>query len=306
MLMVAVPGSAKGVEGALYLNVGHTGLDSPYLAPWLTAHRTKPVFLIHDLIPITHPQLCRPGEAERHRQRITRALASARGIIVNSADTKQELTRFGVRSGLATPPCLVAWLGVERSIPPEVADSSRAERPYFMMVGTIEARKNHQLVLGLWAELVARLGPEAPELIIVGQRGWEAQSAFDILDAPGPLSSHVHELRRCADRQLYALIGGARALLMPSFVEGFGLPLVEAIQLGTPVIASDLAVFREIAGDIPEYCNPAEPDHWFQAVIDYSKDGPKRREQLDRAAAFRAPSWEEHFSRVEAFLSSIC
>ena len=106
-----------------------------------------------------------------------------------------------------------------------------------------------------------KVGDQAPDLIIIGQRGWEASEAIAMLDEPGPLQGHVHELGRCTDKEMGDLLTGARAMLMPSFVEGFGLPIVEALQLGVPVIASDLPVFRELAGGILTYLDPGDRQH---------------------------------------------
>lgn len=291
--------------GQIYLNVGHTGLNSPFLGPLLAAHNLHPVFLIHDLIPITHPQYCREGEAARHEQRVENALRAASGLIVNSGATERELTQFAKDRDLSVPPILVAWLGVDQQPAQAKANPTRGDRPYFVLLGTIEARKNHLIILRVWADLVGRLGDEAPQLLIIGQRGWEAEAATEILDQLGPLEGHVRELPSCGDREMRELIAGAQALLMPSFVEGFGLPVVEALQLGAPVIASDLPVFREIVGNIPTYLDPHDRKAWAQAIIDYSADGPERQRQLGAIEGFEAPIWAEHFERVEAFLDRL-
>jgi glycosyltransferase involved in cell wall biosynthesis len=297
--------SERRVAGQIYLNVGHTGLNSSYLTPWLTENGLRPVFLIHDLIPITHPQYCREGEAIRHAERIGNALASARGIVVNSKATEQDLAQFAHQCGMPMPPCLVAWLGVEPPAGLPLPASTKLDRPYFVTVGTIEARKNHRMILDVWTELVARMDQYAPELVIIGQRGWEAREAIGLLDRPGLLKGHIREMGRCDDLEMHQLMAGAHALLMPSFVEGFGLPLIEALQMGTPVIASDLDVFREIAGDVPEYRGSADNSGWFQAVLDYTADDGARERQLSRMSKFRAPQWNDHFECVEQFLSSI-
>lgn len=297
----ALSGNDSG-DGQIYLNVGHTGLNSPFLRPWLAARGLRPVYLIHDLIPITHPQYCRPGEQARHRERISNALASASGIIVNSKVTAREIEQFARSEVLPMPPCSIAWLGTE-----EIGQVERLPMatPYFVMIGTIEARKNHALLLDVWADLVAKLGEKAPELVIIGQRGWEAEQAIARLDDLGPLAGKVRELGRCDDAELLRLIAGARALLMPSFVEGFGLPLVEALEIGTPVIASDLEVFREIAGDIPCYVNPYDREGWVASVVSLATDGRERQRQRDMLAAFRPLRWIDHFATVERFLTSM-
>jgi glycosyltransferase involved in cell wall biosynthesis len=95
-------------------------------------------------------------------------------------------------------------------------------------------------------------------------------------------------------------------LLFPSFVEGFGMPLIEALTLGLPVIASDLPVFREIAGEIPDYLDPLDGAGWRAAVLDYAKtDSDRRRSQLGRMIGYQAPGWESHFAAVEALINHI-
>ena len=292
----------RSTASQIYLNVGHTGLNSPYLKPWLDQHQLRPVLFIHDLIPITHPEYCREGEAERHEERIEMALRTARGIIVNSAATQANLTRFANQRGLPMPPCLVAWLGVDVA-PAAVTDNSvTRERPYFVTVGTIEARKNHLLLLSVWADLVAKLADQAPDLIVIGQRGWEAEEAITILDNPGPLRPHLVELSRCDDHRMTELLTGARALLMPSFVEGYGLPLVEALQLGVPVVASNLPVFQEIAGDIPTFLDPHDRAGWLAAILEHAGGTEHRRTDL---ASYRAPDWDSHFDLVDEFLEKL-
>lgn len=294
-------GWRRGLRGALYLNIGHTGLDYPGLPGWLRQLGVKPVFLVHDLIPITHPQFCREGEAERHRQRMLHVLHSAHGIIANSAATRDALARFAAQEGTALPDTLVAWLGGEDQNQP--AALPPRQRPYFVMIGTIEARKNHLLLLQLWQRLVAELGASAPELLIVGQRGWEADEVFRLLDADPELADHVHELGRCDDASMMALLDGARALLMPSFIEGFGIPVIEALQRRVPVIASDIPVFREISADIPLFLDPADLPAWQSAVQDFCTDSPERARQLALMPAYQPPSWPEHFRKVDAWLA---
>jgi glycosyltransferase involved in cell wall biosynthesis len=295
--------SSKG-HSRLYLNIGHTGLNSAGFRNWLSRSDVRPIYLVHDLIPITHPQFCRPGEDERHRDRMRTMLTTAAGIICNSQATLDELAAFAAVEGFPMPPSHVAWLGVDPFS--RVRSADRSSRPTFVTLGTIEGRKNHLLLLKIWSRLVDRLGSAAPRLLIVGQRGWEAQPALELLDRSEKLRGHVIELGHCLDAELAAHLTAARALLFPSFTEGYGMPMVEALGAGAPVIASDLPVFRELCGTIPTYLSPLDESGWETAIMNYAQPGsPERASQCQRMKAFHAPTWEEHFNNVEAWLRTL-
>jgi glycosyltransferase involved in cell wall biosynthesis len=290
-------------EGMIYLNVGHTGLDEAALPHWLARHHVRPIYLVHDLIPLTHPEYCRAGEAEKHAQRMANVLASAAGVITNSRDTFAELDKFARTHRLNLPANVTAWISGYRSA--GVVRSRSLERPYFVTVGTIEGRKNHLILLRAWERLVLQMGRDAPILVIIGQRGWQAQEAIGRLDRLRQTGRHVREITACSDQELAGWIAGARALLMPSFVEGFGLPIIEALQLGTPVIASRLPVFREIAGDIPTYLDPSDQTEWEETLVQFVGQHPERQRQLEAMGSYRAPTWEDHFKIVEEWLTKL-
>lgn len=288
-------------KGMTYLNVGHTGLHNPALVRWIERNRLRAFYLVHDLIPITHPQFCRDGEGAKHAKRMKHALASATGIICNSQATLDDLAAYAGGCGMAMPRSIVAWIA-----PPQLHrdDAPPAFRgTYFVAVGTIEARKNHRLLLNVWRQLVAEMGETAPTLVVVGQRGWHAEEAIATLDSPGDLRGHVLEVGDCPDDELVRWLTGARALLMPSQIEGFGLPVVEALQLSTPVIASDLPVYFEIAGDIPTYLDSGNEEAWRRAVMDFTRESAERDRQLSANRDYEPPSWKRHFVRVERFLA---
>ena len=288
----------------LYLNIGHTGLDAPGFRDWVRTADVRPVYLVHDLIPITHPEYCRAGEAERHRGRMRTVLETAAGVIGNSQATLDELFSFAASEDLATPPSLAAWLGTDSLPFPRIIRVP--ERPTFVVIGTIEARKNHMMLLDIWSRLAARLGNQAPRLLIIGQRGWEADDVFAVLDGNRQLRSHVVELSHCSDEELARNLAEARALLFPSMVEGYGLPLVEALGMGVPVIASDLPVFREIGSNLPTYLSPTDSAAWEAAILEYARpDSEARAAQLGRIRDFQAPGWKGHFDAVEAWLPTL-
>lgn len=287
-----------------YLNVGHTGLNSEGFRAWTRTTGVRPIYLTHDIIPITHPQFAREGEDARHRERMLTVLQTAAGVIGNSQATIDELAEFAAAVRLPVPPAVAAWLGSDPLPAARVIEAPSL--PTFVTVGTIEGRKNHLLLLNVWSNLVEKLGDKAPRLLVIGQRGWEADDVFDRLDNDERLRRFVVELGRCSDQQLAQHLAGARALLFPSFAEGYGLPLVEALASGVPVIASDLPVFRELCGAIPTYLDPRDEQAWETAIVDYAQaDSPMRAAQCERMNGFRSPDWDTHFSLVEKWLEEL-
>lgn len=289
--------------GVLF-NTGHSGLDLADYAERVARRGLRPVFFLHDLIPISHPEYCRAGEAERHHRRLETMLSVGKGLIVNSAATRDELMAYAAERGVAVPPCAVALLAPARL--PVPFHGRPIKKPYFVVLGTIEPRKNHSLLLHLWRQLVAELGEAAPQLVVIGQRGWECEQVVDLLDRCAALKGHVTELPRCDDRELATWLRHAQALLFPSFVEGFGMPLVEALMLGVPVIASEMPVFREIAGDIPRYLDPLDGPGWRQAILEFVQpESAERQTQIARMSGYAPPTWEQHFAVVEDLLRAI-
>lgn len=291
-------------RGRVWLNPGHTGLDAERVAGWVRRRDLRLVPLVHDLIPITHPQYCRRGEDERHRRRMRTVLDIASGVVTNSAHTLEVLSEFAAAEKRPMPPVTVAWPGTP--LLPGVMLKTEAKEPSFVVLGTIEGRKNHALLLEIWRKLLAARGDvPVPRLCIVGRRGWEADNVFAQLDS-GEFGDWVVEVGPLDDQRLGQLLAGARALLFPSLAEGYGIPLVEALAAKVPVIASDLPVFQEIGQGVPELLPPDDTSAWYAAVCDYaSEDSTRRAAQVARLGEFRVPDWHGHFARIDAFLETL-
>ncbi len=299
------PWPSQDAKGRAAFYLGHSELDRPGFAQWLHKTRQKPVFFVHDLIPITHPEYCRAGETQVHTQRMRLALQVGAGVVANSQATLDSLAVFAQQQNLPMPPAVVALLA-PATLPVPEAPKRPMAAPYFVVLGTIEPRKNHGLLLHVWRELVGLLGPDAPHLVVIGQRGWECENVVDMLERCSALRGHVHEVGRCSDAQLASYLAHAQALLFPSFTEGYGMPLAEALTAGAPVIASDLPVFGEFAADVPQWVSPLDGVGWLRAVMAYSESQhPERLAQLDRLRAWRAPTWVDHFEVVEDFLERL-
>jgi glycosyltransferase involved in cell wall biosynthesis len=293
------PQAATAPRDAIYLHTSHLRLDRPHLFAWLDERPdVRPVFFVHDLIPIEYPEYGVPGEDARHRVRMTTVATRAAAVIANSEDVARRLGAFLGREGLPRPPIMAAPLGVETTF---LSGPSRSDgrAPYFLICSTIEARKNHLILLQVWRELAARLGDATPKLVVVGRRGWESEAAIDMLDRCPGVRAHVIETAAISTAGLAELMAGARALLMPSFAEGYGIPIVEALSLGTPVIASDIPVHREVAGERATFLHPLDGPGWRDAVLALA------RTPRPAPAPYAPPTWQDHFAIVDAVLERL-
>ena len=293
----------------IYVHVSHHNLDRPEPFRRLkAAGGVKAVVFVHDLIPLDHPEFARPGDDAKHARRIATVAEIADVVVVNSADTAARLAphleRAGRRPAAGEPPVVVAHLGVPAPAPAAPAIRlAEGGHPYFVVVSTIEARKNHLLLLNLWRSLAARHGAATPKLVIVGRRGWEIESVIDLLERLPAARAHVLEAGALSDEALVAVMAGARALLMPSLVEGFGMPVAEALSAGVSVIASNIAAHEEIVQGVADLIDPLDGPGWMAAIEDYALGASTRRAaQMQRLAGYRPPSWAAHFDTVRPFI----
>lgn len=292
---------SQGVKGRFLFNTGHNGLESDDYVTMLQRQQVKPLFMVHDLIPITHPQFCRDGEHARHLNRMRNAMRVASGIVCNSQATLSALVDLCCKEKWPMPLTTVALLAPE--LPIAVQASRPVVSPYFVFVSTVEPRKNHLMILRVWQKLAAQMGESAPRLIIIGQRGWDFDEVIDLLAQSDVLKRLVTNISSCSDAEMVNYLQHAQAMVFPSFTEGYGMPVVEALAHGVPVIASNLPVFQEFAGIIPEYLAVSDEARWVEMITDYSDPASQtRRAQMVRMESFVAPTWASHFSHVDALL----
>jgi glycosyltransferase involved in cell wall biosynthesis len=276
------------------------------LFQWLD-HRpdVKPVFFIHDLLPIQFREFFTAQNADWHRQFLEIFVHYGRAAIVNSEAVKSDLVAYLQTQRSENKRILVAPMPAApifaRVAPPDV--ELRAQ-PYFVICGTIEPRKNHLLLLKVWQELIKSDGARAPKLVIIGRRGWNNREIFDLLDRVPSVASHIIEVAGLSTHAMKQIVANARALLMPSFAEGYGFPIVEALATGTPVIASDIAVFREIGGRRIAYCAVNDTVSWLNAVRAHVTSGSRASETAMTEADSKT-AWNNYSRNISAFISSI-
>lgn len=285
----------EAMTGGTY-DVAHS--PHPLLLPTRAAAQ---VITVHDLHFMTHPERT---SHEIRRDYPALAAAHARradGIIVSSKFAASELQRI---FDVPAEKIAVCPAGT-----PEWASKVQGGDPkgYLLVVGTLDARKNVAGLLDAYGQLLAR-HPTVPRLVVAGAAGTEAGPWLQQMQSP-PLAGHVDYLGYVSAERRTELFRGARFFLMPSFEEGFGLPALEAMAAGVPVIASHRGSIPEVVGDAGILIDPSDSAALSTAVESALADerlwNDLRQRGLARAAQFTWAHTARDVRRAyEAALSS--
>lgn len=274
-----------------------------WLLPLLKKQGVRIVAHIYDIISITHPQYCLERGVYNFMDFIGAHLQYADDIIVNAQATVDELQKLTQRLKISLPPCHVVPLGAdfskqeivaEEQVPKNVVEAVQ-DRPYILMVGTIEPRKNHKLLLEAYDKGLKEMGYN---IIMAGYMGWNMEEFEQKLESHPDYGKRIFHFTGLDDKAIAFLYQHAKFLAFCSYTEGFGLPIIEAIQRGTPVLAADVPVLREVGGD---YCVWFEQDNageLCEIVDKYSKSQDlyeNNKKMLNTYVPFK---WEECGSRM--------
>lgn len=220
------------------------------------------VITVHDLAFRHHGWTLRKATAREFQRHLDSALFRASRIITVSEAVRSELASHEM-------PALTRIRAIHHG-PGQLATAEAGERPeeadtpYGLFVGTLEPRKNITTLVEAWRKLCAERF-DAPRLLLCGSTGWKSgpiRAAVRAAEADGVVS----HLGYVSEEALVTLYRDARCVVCPSLYEGFGLPLVEAMLAGTPLVCSDIPVFREVAADAALYAAPRDTSAWKRAV----------------------------------------
>jgi glycosyltransferase involved in cell wall biosynthesis len=247
------------------------GIDDP-ASTWLLHHRLRgmrTVFTIYDLLPLQRGDWFKPEMEPVFGAWLSQICRVADGFVCISRAVADELsTWLDAHQSVAARALDIgffrlgsdieaSWPSRGLSLKDETVLDALKGREVLMMIGTIEPRKGHRQTLSamerLWAE------DEDVSLVILGKQGWMVESMAQRLHSHPELGRRLFWLDQASDEALLRLYSIASGMLMASEGEGFGLPLVEAACHGVPIVARDLPVFREIAGEHAFYFSGLEP-----------------------------------------------
>ena len=216
---------------------------------------------IHDLNPLHHPEWCTPRTIAMHRRKDADAVKACDVVFTNSRYTADDATET---LGIETERLVVAHPGVGSEFVPE-GERASFDGPYVLGVGTLEPRKNLQRLVDAW-----RLLGGEHRLVLAGGAGWGEQPGLDDpgIILPGYVSSQA----------LPALYRGAAVYVFPSLFEGFGIPVVEAMACGTPVVVSNHRSLDEACGSAAVRVDPLDPESIAAGI----QEAVARRDELVR------------------------
>ena len=157
-------------NGLAYMNVGHTNLNAKTMRAMMEMPDHSKVVMIHDTIPIDFPEYQTEASRAKFVERLTTVINFANKIVVPSDEVRENIEQRMIGTGHRVP-VTVAPLGIDMG--PKPLDFERSEKPYFVVIGTIEPRKNHALLLDIWDRMNRKMDEDKiPELRIIGARGW--------------------------------------------------------------------------------------------------------------------------------------
>ncbi len=264
------------------------------------AHHSVQVMTIHDLTFLLYPDWV-PPRVKTYGDRLRACLKTTQAVITFAESTKQDLVKYWqiepakiyltpqasrYPQNDQAPPDLVALESLKKQV------QNSFQQPYFLFVGTLEPRKN--LVNLITAFNLFKTNQQAPhQLILIGQLGWQYEAILNAIQN-SPYRQDIYHLHYLSNSLVAWFYQNAEALIYPSFYEGFGLPLVEAMTLGCPVITSNRSSLPEVTGEAALLINPDRPQDIAQAMTQISLQ-PSLREAfrqrgLERAKQF---SWEK-------------
>ncbi len=234
------------------------------------ALRARRVVTVHDLAFLTNPECAVPSLVSYLKAVVPRAVHSADRVIAVSQNTADDLHE---RLGVPREKIDVIHLGISPSFTSQVDDAAVAAltakyglyQPFVLAVGTIEPRKNYEMLIRAFA--AARRDPAGPQrLVIAGKPGWLYEGVYRAVETLG-LRESVKFLDYLPEGELPTLYHAASAVAMPSIYEGFGIPVVEAMACGTPVVCSTGGSLPEVAGDAALLVPPTDQGALAQALI---------------------------------------
>jgi len=268
------------------------------------------VLLLHDIIPLLFPHFYKPADVDVFRTYLDTALPLADLVVFTSKCAQSDTQGYCADRGLAIGRTAVVPLGadgVRRPAPAtKLAGHGLEPGRYILFVSTIEPRKGHRMILDAWAQLLADGVPQrnGTKLVLVGRPGWLVDDLMTDLARLDPETDRVVVRHGIEDDVLALFYSSAAFCVFPSLYEGYGLPVVEAMQYGKPIIASNAGPVPELVGGLCPCLDPRDTAAWRDQIRAWIENPPAVATVADRLKTYRPMTWDESASRFFAAIDA--
>lgn len=265
-------------------------------------HDIHVAHLIHDMIPVADRAHVANVEHERFPRYIKSISKIADVIYVISEATKLDYLRFLKKNDIKAPVIGRLLLGENfTSTTPEKPEKLDESKPYILMVGTVEVRKNHALLYSTYKR-ANELGVELPQLVVVGRHGWLSGDIYYQMIHDTDVGDRITFIHDANDQQLSYLYSHCLFTIFPAYYEGWGLPVAEAAHYGKATAASNTSSIPEVLDDNAMYFSPYSTDECMAAIRKLMD--PKVRGSYEKRLKGRSPvSWDTTFEQTKIEIS---
>jgi glycosyltransferase involved in cell wall biosynthesis len=284
-------------EGSIWLDLEaawHGPVPRAELLPKLWATGVPTAVMIPDVMPVLRPDWFEDRMARRFARYVDAHLNRSGLVLCISEQTERDVHAIGSQ--------MAPGRELRTAVAPMGADHRRSEgsatipgelvgRPYLIYVATLEPRKNH----GVLIDLLDRLVTTHPDVavVFVGKAGWKVEELEARIEQHPRRGTNLLWYQRVDDVTLDALYRFATLAVVPSYYEGFGIPVVEALSRGVPVVSSDGGALPETGGDLADYVEPDDLDGWTTVVTRHLDDADFHLAARERLLGYEPPKWDE-------------
>lgn len=274
----------------------------PNFATWPSVKSKVIATVVHDLTYLYFPEAVEEKNLAHLHRVVPRTIKKADFIITVSESVKAEIVK---EFNISAEKCIVTPIPPHTSFLNDINQSQMdtvkekysipLDKKYIYFIGNLEPRKNLKTLIEAYCLLPKEIKDEY-YLVLAGGKGWKTKTTQAALDAAVEAGENIKHLGFIDQEDSPALYQGASLFAFPSLYEGFGMPIMEAMASGTPVIASDIPVLREVGGNYATYANPLDPESFRDAIVAALRTPTPSREKLQKNIS--RYSWENNVKNI--------
>ena len=266
------------------------------LYPELAGRNIQIGVYVYDVIVFSHPQFCSEDNYLRFPAYMGAVFDWADYIFTEAAFTRDQIRQLAedvgctrdIRYVIATPGADFSERSGENA--DETVRRIVERGKVLLTVSTLEARKNHKVLLDAFDAGLCEMGYQ---MVFVGRKGWKVEDLMARIEAHPENGKSLFHLQGLDDDALHYLYKNATFVLFSSYIEGYGLATVEALQYGVPTILSDVPIMREVGGERCDYFGPDAPEQLVDIIRGYEADPARYAARREALKGYRAPAWDD-------------